>query len=88
MTCPCCSAQLTEQQIKTIWGAYCNSKRTTPPKAGPGRGKKARPCIHCGHIPYYHVVTDDTGDCTRGSCDFQHLVTRVKCDCPGYEPRP
>lgn len=33
MTCPCCNAQLTEAQVKSIWAVYCNSRITPEGRA-------------------------------------------------------
>jgi hypothetical protein len=53
MTCPNCRKQATVEHLRenpecskavaSLCAIYRLSKRTTPPKAGPGRPKKVRP---------------------------------------------
>lgn len=68
IACPCCGTCLTEAQIKSLWGAYCASKRTTPPKAGPGRPKKIkrpRGCPRCKSwcgVPDCSICEGDSGE--------------------------
>jgi hypothetical protein len=45
MNCPHCNHELSEAEIRSIWGAYCASLAT--PHAGPGRPRYKKHC-RCG----------------------------------------